>query len=67
MLLNEISLVLALEVSTPAYRILPLYACSLENLDTLSVSEAYELSVSNAFETCDELVVISVVEELDIL
>ena len=65
MLLNEVSLVLALEVCTPAYRILPLNACSLEDLDTLSVCKAYELCVCYALETCDELVVISVVKELD--
>ena len=67
MLLNEVSLVLALKVCTPAYRILPLYACCLKNLDTLSVCETYEFGICYALKTCDEFVIISVVKELDVL
>ena len=67
MLLHEISLMLALKVCTPAYRIFPLNACSLEDLYALCICKAYELCVCNALETLDELVVVSVVEELDVV
>ena len=60
MLFYKISLVLALKVCTPAYRILPLYAGSFENLYTLCIWKTYKLCVCNAFKACDELVVISV-------
>ena len=67
MLLHEVSLMLALEVCTPAYRILPFYAGSLEDLDTFSICKTYELGSKYSLKTCDKLVVISVIEELDIL
>ena len=58
---------LALKVSTPAYRIFPFYSGSLKDLDTLCVGKAYEFSICYALKSLDKLVVISVVEELDVV
>ena len=56
MLLNEISLMLALKVCTPAYRIFPLYACSLEYLDTLCIGKTYEFCICHTFKALYELI-----------
>ena len=66
MLLHKVSLVLALEVNAPIYRILELDSvlCSLlKNPDSLGVLKPYELCSDHAPESLDETVVVFVVEE----
>ena len=61
---------LALKVRAPADRIFEAGAVRnslFENPDTLGVRKAYKLSVGNTFKAADEFVVVSVVEELDVV
>ena len=67
MLFNKISLVLALEVCAPAYRVFPLDTSRLKNLDTFSICKTNEFCVCHTFKTSDEFIVKSVIEELDVI
>ena len=67
MLLDEISLVLALQVNAPFYRILELLAAFFKNLDALCVGESYELDSEHALEPFNKSVVVFVIKELDVL
>ena len=70
MLLHEVALVLALQVSAPVDGVLELVAgcdCRLEDFDTLSVGQTDELGADYAFEALQKGVVVAVVKELDVV
>ena len=70
MLFHEVALVLALQVGAPVHGIFelhPVLRSFLKYSDALGVFQPHEFGVHHAFEPCDQLVVVAVVEELDVV
>ena len=67
MLLNQVALVLALQVTTPLNGELKLLTACLQNLDTLSVVQTLEVVLNNEVQALQQLVVPHLVHKLQIL